>query len=77
MQCMLCMQEDECSAVAPGRHMYAVSPERYFNFSCKPYGICRRVRRICEKRLLVSSCLSVSAWNNSARTGRIVMKFDI
>ena len=29
----------------------------------------------CEKRLLASSCLS--AWNNSAPTGRIFMKFDI
>jgi hypothetical protein len=33
----------------------------------------------CEKRLLASSCLSVclSAWKNSALTGRIFMKFDI
>jgi hypothetical protein len=33
----------------------------------------------CEKRLLASSCLPVrlSAWNNSAPTGRIFMKFDI
>ena len=32
-----------------------------------------------EKRLLASSCLSVrpSAWNNSAPTGRILMKLDI
>ena len=32
-----------------------------------------------EKRLLESSFLSVrpSAWNNSAPTGRIFMKFDI
>jgi len=33
----------------------------------------------CEKRLLDSSCLSDrhSAWNNSAPTGRIFMKFGI
>jgi hypothetical protein len=33
----------------------------------------------CEKRLLSLSCLYVcpSAWNNSAPTGRIFMKFDI
>ena len=33
----------------------------------------------CEKLLLASSCLSVclSAWKNSAPTGRIFMKFDI
>ena len=33
----------------------------------------------CEKPLLASSCLSVcpSAWNNSAPTGRVFMKFDI
>jgi len=32
-----------------------------------------------EKRMLASSCLSVclSAWNNSAPTGRIFLKFDI
>ena len=32
----------------------------------------------CEKWLVASSCLSVrsSAWNNSASTGRIFMKFD-
>ena len=31
----------------------------------------------CDRRLLASSCLSVcpSAWNNSASTGRIFMKF--
>jgi len=29
----------------------------------------------CEKRLLVSLCLSV--WNSSASTGQIFMKFDI
>ena len=33
----------------------------------------------CEKRLLAFSCLSVRppAWNNSAPTGRISIKFDI
>jgi hypothetical protein len=37
----------------------------------------------CEKRLLTSSCLSfcpsvrLSAWNNSASTGRIFIEFDI
>jgi hypothetical protein len=33
----------------------------------------------CEKRLLASACLSVcpSAWNNSAVTGWILIKFDI
>jgi len=34
----------------------------------------------CEKRLLASACLSaacLSAWNNSAPTGRIFMEFDI
>jgi hypothetical protein len=33
----------------------------------------------CEKRLLGLSCLSVrpSAWNNSAPTGRVIMKFCI
>jgi hypothetical protein len=33
----------------------------------------------CGKRLLASSCLSVCppAWNNSAPTGRIFVKFDI
>ena len=33
----------------------------------------------CEKRLQASSCLSIrpSAWNNSAFTRRIFMKFDI
>ena len=35
--------------------------------------------QICEKRLLALSCPSVclSAWNDSAPTGRILMKFDI
>jgi len=41
--------------------------------------IFRCVRKIAKKQLLASSCLSVlsSAWNNSALTGRIFMKFDI
>jgi hypothetical protein len=39
----------------------------------------RRFSQNCGKRLLASSCLSVrpSAWNNSAPTGRIFMKFNI
>jgi hypothetical protein len=39
----------------------------------------RRFRKIAKKRLLASSCLAVrlSAWYNSAPTGRIFMKFDI
>jgi len=47
----------------------------------------RRFSQFCEKRFLSSSCLSVylsacpsirlSAWNNSAPTGRIFTKFDI
>jgi hypothetical protein len=35
----------------------------------------RRVRKICEKRRLASSC--PSAWNNSAPTGRMLIKLDI
>ena len=37
--------------------------------------VIRHVRKISEKRLLTSSYNS--AWNNSASTGRIFMKFDI
>jgi len=33
------------------------------------------VRKICEEQLLASPC--PPAWNNSALTGRIFMKFDI
>ena len=41
------------------------------------FNICRRVRQICRQRLLASSCLSCpSAWNTSAITGRIFVKFD-
>ena len=45
--------------------------------------IFRRVRKIAKKRLLASSCMFVCpsflpcAWNNSAPTGWIFMKFDI
>jgi hypothetical protein len=41
--------------------------------------VVRHVSKICEKRLLASPCPSVcpSAWNNSATTGRIFMKFAI
>jgi hypothetical protein len=44
-----------------------------------PSFIYRHFRKICEKRLLASSCLSVSplVWNNLAVTERIFMKFDI
>ena len=39
----------------------------------------RRLSQFCRTRLLLSSCLSVRlfAWNNSAPTGLISMKFDI
>ena len=41
--------------------------------------LCRHVCKIAQRRLLVSPCTSVRppAWNNSASTGRIFMKFDI
>ena len=41
--------------------------------------VVRRIRKIAKKRLLTSSHMSIclSAWNNSAPTGRIFMKFDI
>jgi hypothetical protein len=48
--------------------MYAVF-ERYLL-------ICRRVRKIAKSDSFVTS-VCPSAWNNSAPTGRIFMKFDI
>ena len=47
----------------------------WINFVIISRLIFRRFSQNCEKRLLTSSCLS--AWKNSARTGRIFMKFDI
>ena len=48
---------------------------KFFVFSTRfPY-IFRRVQQNCRKWLLESSCLP--AWNNSAPTGQISMKFDI
>jgi len=53
------------------------------HFSLQQNVVYRAHSQICDKRLFASSCLSVrkyvrpSAWNNSAPTGRIFIKFDI
>jgi hypothetical protein len=54
-----------------------------FNVKCLCNAFFRCVRKIPKKRQLASSCLTVcvyvclSAWNNSAPSARIFMKYDI
>jgi len=69
--------DQQYSATVTGKR--SAADVKTFNTKCICLGACEKLRKNCEKRLLASSCLSVrlSAWNNSARIGWILMKFDI